>query len=142
MLRIYIGFQAIKFYCFPPRKPPLPPPPHFCCFLSSSSSSFSFLLFFFLLLLLISIVFPPLPPHSILFYPSRTRFSFFPPQDSIKDCQLPSLVHFEAMSQVVKSNRGFLQFSAVCPAHQRQFLLRTASPQLLHAYSPSLIQYT
>ena len=51
----------------------------------------------------------------------------------MKDCQLPSLVHFEAMSQVVKNNRGFLQFLAVCPAHQRQFLLRTASPQPLHA---------
>ena len=37
------------------------------------------------------------------------------------------------MSQVVKNNRGFLQFLAVCPAPQRQFLLRTASPQQLHA---------
>ena len=36
------------------------------------------------------------------------------------------------MSQVVKNNRGFLQFLAVCPAHQRQFLLRTVSPQQLH----------
>ena len=36
MLRIYIGFQATKFYCFPP---PPPPPPHFYCFSSSSSSS-------------------------------------------------------------------------------------------------------
>ena len=32
------------------------------------------------------------------------------------------------MSQVVKNNRGFLQLLAVCPAHQRQFLLQTASP--------------
>ena len=37
------------------------------------------------------------------------------------------------MSQVVKKNRGFLQFLAVSPAHQRQFLSRTASPQQLHA---------
>ena len=37
------------------------------------------------------------------------------------------------MSQVVKNNRGFLQFLAVCSAHQRQFLLRTVSPQQLHA---------
>ena len=75
MLRIYIGFQATKFYCFPPLKPPLPPPSHFYCFSSSSSS---FLLFFLLLLLLISIVFPPPPPpHSIVFYPSPTRFIFF-----------------------------------------------------------------
>ena len=37
------------------------------------------------------------------------------------------------MRQVVKNNRGFLQFLAVCSAHQRQFLLRTASSQHLHA---------
>ena len=37
------------------------------------------------------------------------------------------------MSQVDKNNRGFLQPLVVCPAHQRQFLLRTASPQQLHA---------
>ena len=37
------------------------------------------------------------------------------------------------MRQVVKNNRGFLQFLAVCSAHQRQFLLRAASPQQLHA---------
>ena len=37
------------------------------------------------------------------------------------------------MSRVVKNNRGFLQLLAICPAHQRQFLLRTASPQQLHA---------
>ena len=36
------------------------------------------------------------------------------------------------MSQVVKNNRGFLQLLAVCPAHQRHFLLRTATPQQLH----------
>ena len=32
----------------------------------------------------------------------------------------------------VKNNRGFLQLLAVCPAHQLQFLLRTASPQQVH----------
>ena len=92
---------------------------------------------FSLLLLLISIVFhpPPPPPHSIVFYPSPTRFIFFSPLDSIKDCQLPSLVHFEAMSRVVNNNRGFLhdQLLADCPAYQRQFLLKTATPQQLHA---------
>ena len=117
MLRIYIGFQAIKFYCF----------------LSSSSSSF--LLFFLLLLLfLISIVFPPPPPlHSIVFYPSPTRFIFFSPPDCIKDYQLPFLVHFVAMALLVNNNRCFLQLLAACPAYQRQFLLKTATPQQLHA---------
>ena len=33
------------------------------------------------------------------------------------------------MSQVFKNNRGFLQLLAVCPAHQRHFLLRTATPK-------------
>ena len=121
MLRIYIGFQAIKFYCFPPPKPPLPPPPpHFYCFISSSSSSF---LLFSLLLLII-----------LLFSILRPLVSFsFSPRGSIKDCQLPSLVHFETMSGVVNNNRGFLQLLADCPAHQRQFLLKTATPQQLHA---------
>ena len=110
MLRIYIGFQAIKFYCFPQPKPPLPPP-HFCCFLSSSSSSFLLFFLLLLLLLLISIVFPPPPPppHFLLFFLLllillfsilRPLVSFFfSPRDSIKDCQLPSLVHFVAMSR-------------------------------------------
>ena len=53
MLRIYIAFQAIKFYCFPP---PRPPPSHFNCFTSTTTS----LLFFF----------PP-PPHFYCF-PSTT----------------------------------------------------------------------
>ena len=36
------------------------------------------------------------------------------------------------MSRVVNNNRGFLQLLAHCPAYQRQFLLKTASPQQLH----------
>ena len=37
------------------------------------------------------------------------------------------------MSQVVKSNRGYLQLLACCLHHQRQFLLKTATPQQMHA---------
>ena len=37
------------------------------------------------------------------------------------------------MPCVVNNNRGFLQLLADCPAYQRQFLLKTASPQQLHA---------
>ena len=74
MLRIYIGFQATKFYCFPSLKPPLPPPSHLYCFSSSSSS---FLLFF--LLLLIFIVFPPPPPNFYCFSTSSSSsFYCFP----------------------------------------------------------------
>ena len=51
----------------------------------------------------------------------------------MKDCQLPSLVHFVAMSRVVNNNRDFLQLLADCPSHQHQFLLKTATPQQLHA---------
>ena len=36
------------------------------------------------------------------------------------------------MSRVVNNNRGFLQLLADCPAYQRQFLLKTATPQQLH----------
>ena len=58
---------------------------------------------------------------------------FFSPLDSMKYCQLPSLVHFEAMSRGVNNSRGFLQLLADCPAYQRQFLLKAATPQQLHA---------
>ena len=92
MLRIYIGFQVIKFHCFPSSS-------------SSSSSSSSFLLFF--LLLLISIVFPP--PHFYCF---------------------PLLL---LLLLLLLNNRGFLQLLADCFVHQRQFLLKTATPQQLHA---------
>ena len=37
------------------------------------------------------------------------------------------------MSRVVKSNRGFPQLLAQCPDHQLQFLLKTATPQQVHA---------
>ena len=50
----------------------------------------------------------------------------------MKDCPLPSLVHFVAMSRVVNNNRGFLQLLADCPVHQRQFRLKTATLQQLH----------
>ena len=117
-----MGFRVIKFYCFPFSPPPLssppPPPSHFYCYCFPSSSSFYYFpppppppph----------SIVFPP-PPHSIVFPPLpppphffcfslllillfsilRPLVSFFfSPRDSIKDCQLPSLVHFVAMSR-------------------------------------------
>ena len=124
------------FYCFPP--PPPPQPPHFHCFPS-----------------------PPLPPHLYYFLSTTTStfllfsstnntttttattfllfsillllVSFFSPRDSIKDCQLPSLVRLVSMSCVVNNNRGFLQLLADCPVHQRQFLLKTAIPQQLHS---------
>ena len=37
------------------------------------------------------------------------------------------------MSRVVKNNRGFLQLLADCRHQQRQFLLKTATPQQMHA---------
>ena len=62
MLRIYIGFQATKILLFSSPKT------------TTTTTTTTFLLFF-ILLLLISIGFPP--PHSIVFYPSPTRFIFF-----------------------------------------------------------------
>ena len=59
--------------------------------------------FFFYSLLHNFVIFPPPPPHSIVFYPSPTRFIFFSSRDSIKDCQLPSLAHFETMSRGEKT---------------------------------------
>ena len=37
------------------------------------------------------------------------------------------------MFRVVKNNRVYLQLLADCPHQQRQFLLKTASPQQMHA---------
>ena len=37
------------------------------------------------------------------------------------------------MSRVLNNNRVFLQLLADCPVDQRQFLLKTATPQQLHA---------
>ena len=42
MLRFYIGFQVIKFYCLPPPPPPPPPPKHLYYFPSTTTT---FLLF-------------------------------------------------------------------------------------------------
>ena len=77
MLRIYIGFQAIKFHCFLPAPPP-PPPPDFYCFpATTTTTANTFLLFSFhhhhhYRHHHISIVFPPPsppPPHFHCFLP-------------------------------------------------------------------------
>ena len=78
---------------------------------NSSSSSSSFLVFSLLLLL----IFPT--SHSVW----KHKLHVLP------------LVHFEAMSCVVKNNNYLLQLLATPPAHQRQFLLQRATPQRLHA---------
>ena len=92
MLRIYIGFQAIKILLFSPHHHhhhisivfPPPPPPHFYCFLSTTTTASTFLLFslhhhFSNVFLLhhhhhISIVFPPPPPPP----PPPPHFHWFP----------------------------------------------------------------
>ena len=95
--------------------PPPPPPPHFYCFLSTTTTATTFLLF------------------SLHHYHRHHISIVFSPPDSIKDYQLSFLVHFVAMSRVVNNNRGFLPLLAACPAYQRQFLVKTATPQQLHA---------
>ena len=37
------------------------------------------------------------------------------------------------MSRVMQNDLGFLKLLAHCPDHQRQFLLKTATPQQIHA---------
>ena len=127
--------------------PPPPPPPQFYCSPSSSSSS---ILLFSLLLLLNSIVLPPPPPPPQFYYsPSSSSSSILlfsllllnyivlnhrhRHHNSLKNCKPVSLVQSAIMSQVVKNNRGFLQLLAHCPTHQCEFLLRTATPQQVHA---------
>ena len=62
MLRTYIGFQAIKFNCFPLPRPPLPHFNNYCFPSSSTTATTTFLLFFFP---------PPPPPPHFKFDPSR-----------------------------------------------------------------------
>ena len=104
---------------------------------SSSITIITFLLFSFSTTTTTFLNFlpPPLPPHFYCFLPPPPppHCYFFPSSHSIKERKLPQLIHFVAMSQVVENNRGFLQLLAVCSAHQRQFLLRTATQQQLHA---------
>ena len=76
MLRIFIGFQVIKFHCF---LPAAAPPPHFHCFPSTTTTPTTFLLFS-LHHHHISIVFPPpLPPqpHFYCFSFTTTTFLLF-----------------------------------------------------------------
>ena len=65
MLRIYKGFQATKFYCFPPPRPP-PPPPHFYCFSSTTTTTVTTFLVFSL----------HYPATTFLFFPSTTTTTF------------------------------------------------------------------
>ena len=117
VLRIYVGFQVIKFHCFTP-----PPSPH--SIISPQHHHH------------ISIVFPSTTTATttcLLFSILRQLDSFFSARDSIKDCHLTSLVHSIAMPRVVNNNHGFRQLLADCPVHQRQFLLKTATLQQPHA---------
>ena len=122
MLRIYIGFQATRFYCFPSARPPLPPPPHFYCFPSTTTTTF-------LLFSLhhhhhhISIVFlppPPSPPHFYCFPSTTTTTTTF--------LLISAHHHHHRHISIV-----FPLPPLACPAYQRQFLLKTATPQQLHA---------
>ena len=157
MLRFYIGFQAIKFYCFPSTTTT------FLLFSSSTTTTTATATTFYCFPLTTTTAttatattfycFPSTTTTFLLFSSSTTTttatattfycfplttttatsysFRFCSPRDSIKDYQLPSLVHLVAMSRVLNNNRGFLQLLADCPVHQ--FLLKTATPQQLHA---------
>ena len=108
------------FYCFPPPPPQPLRPPHFYCFPSSTTTDTTkFLLIF---------------PHHHRCHHISMVFAPPPPPPPLPPSHFyPSLVHLVAMSRVVNNNRGFLQLLADCPAYQRQFLLKTATPQQLHS---------
>ena len=124
MLLFYIGFQAIKFYCFPSTTTTFP------LFSSSTTTTTATATTFYRFPLTTTTA---TTSTFLLFSILLLLVSFFSPRDSIKDCQLPSLVRLVSMSCVVNNNRGFLQLLADCPVHQRQFLLKTAIPQQLHS---------
>ena len=155
MLRIYIGFQAIKFYCFPP---PRPLTPHFNCFPSTTTTTATTFLLFFLHPhhhhhRHISIVFfppPPLPPHdiSIVFPlppPPPPHFYCFPPppQSPHFHC-FPSTRFYKRLltailssfwSNVLCSEQQSCSSLTVSwlPCLSAPFLLKTATPQQLQA---------
>ena len=142
MLRIYIGFQAIKSVVFLHHHHIsvvfLHHHHHHRHHISIVSLHHHHISVVFLHHHHSSIVFPPPPPpppphiYCFLFFAHSFHFFFLHHRDSLKYCQLPSLVHFVAMSRVVNNNRGFLHLSADCP-DQRQVPLKTATPQQLHA---------
>ena len=110
-------------------------------------SGHKILLFSLLLPLLISIVFSsssfPFFIVSILLLLISTVFILRPlVSDSIRDCQLPSLVHFVAMSRVVNNNRGFLQFLADCSYLSAPVSFKDSYSTATTCTSPSLIQRT
>ena len=139
MLRIYIGFQAIKSIVFLHHhhiSVVFLHHHHHRHHISIVSLHHHHISVVFLHHHHSSIVFPPPPPpphiYCFLFFAHSFHFFFLHHRDSLKYCQLPSLVHFVAMSRVVNNNRGFLHLSADCP-DQRQVPLKTATPQQLHA---------
>ena len=117
-MRIDIVLKAIKFNSFPP-PPPLsycvPPPPHFYCFPSTTTTT--------------TTIFSLFSSTTI----SATTFPLFFSTTVNKRLQTTII---SSVCRNVSSCQEQLWFSSVfsCfPAHQRQFLLRTASPQQLHA---------
>ena len=126
MLRIYIGLLLLL--------PPSPPPPHFYRFLHPSAP-----LHFYCFL------FPPPPPPLDFYIFSLHHYHYISIVYFFHHLYHISIIFLQViltMSQVVKKNRGFLQLLAVCPAHQRQFLLRTATPRQTTCIIPSLTQGT
>ena len=146
MLCTYIGFQAIKFNCFPL---PRPPPPHFYCFPSTTTT---FLLFF-----LhhhhrhhISIVFspPPPPPPPLHFYcfppppPPPPHFCCFPSTRFYK--RLPTAILSSFCSNVSCSEPQSWFSSAVSclPCLSAPVSFKDSYTTATTCTSPSLIQCT
>ena len=185
MLRIYIGFQAIKFNCFLPP----PPPPHLYCFPSTTTTTTTFLLFRspHIYSFPLPPPSPPSPPHfysfpppplphfyclpsaittttfslfplhhisilvlhhhhhrrhrhhiCIVFYPSPTRLIFFPPRDSIKDCQLP----FCSNASCSEQQSWFSSAVSRLPCSSAPVSFKESYSTTTTYTSPSLIQYT
>ena len=168
MLRIYIGFQAIKFYCFlssfsfsssssSPSSSILlfflllllisivfpPPPPHFYCFSSSSSSSF-LLFFLLLLLLLISIVFPPPPPPPQFYCFSSSSSSLYSFLSFAHSFQLPTAILSSFCSNVsrTKQQSWFSPAVGCLPCLSAPVSFKDSYSTTTTCTSPSLLQYT
>ena len=151
MLRIYIGFQAIKFHCFLP--------PHFYCF-SSTTTTTTFLLFSpttntaaatFLLFSLhhhhISIV--SLHHHyhlrhhiTIVFYPSPTRFIFFSSTRFYKRLPAAFISSFCSNVSCSKQQSWFSSAVSLLPCSSAPVAFKESHSTITTFTSLSLVQFT
>ena len=128
MLRIYIGFQAIKFHCFLP-------PPHFYCFSSTTNTAAATFLLFFL--------HHHLRHHiTIVFYPSPTRFIFFSSTRFYKRLPTAFISSFCSNVSCSKQQSWFSSAVSLLPCSSAPVAFKESHSTITTRTSLSLVQFT